>query len=175
MVLSCICWWLWENSAESSLKSRSSTCISSLNWIPCFLCNWLTGRKTPSYWLFLCAMDIFMFQEKAGIFVWPQPSLGSCQWTILQGYLHRSFLDTSSWLGWPVWFVRAVSIGSACPRFRMPFHRQQSWHMMPKAAICPKLQSAQSCNLTCTWLVSVQACLLASWLWAIFLLSAMLG
>ena len=38
LVFSCICWWLWDKSARSSAKSRSSSCVFSVHWIPFLLC-----------------------------------------------------------------------------------------------------------------------------------------
>ena len=35
--LSCICFWLWDNRAMSSAKSRSSSCSSSVHCIPFLL------------------------------------------------------------------------------------------------------------------------------------------
>ena len=32
-VLSCVCWWVWDSNARSSVKSRSS-----IAWIPFLLC-----------------------------------------------------------------------------------------------------------------------------------------
>jgi len=47
LVFSCICWWLWDNSAGSSINSRSSSCVFSVHWIP-FLLSFMHIFKIQS-------------------------------------------------------------------------------------------------------------------------------
>ncbi len=122
VVLSCICWWVWESNARSSAKSRSSSCFHSIHCIP--------FRRSD--------VEIFITQSIANrnrIGDSKHPcltpfSLERRSWGAGHGLLCRSFLHTSSWWCW--WSspglrsVSAASTGFLCPRCQTPSHSRWS-------------------------------------------------